>query len=182
MPADRPPPSTALLRAAQEALRTSVAAVPVLKATTTTPTAPQAPPASPPAEVPPALKKDRPSQRPPRPLNPNQISAARLLLAGTSVTETADAIGVNRYTITRWKADPRFQNELRRQASATEARERAKLDRAAPRHMAPHGATFSRHNTPNEPTAAPPVPRYSGATDRAILAGLPRPGNPGRDP
>jgi hypothetical protein len=102
-----------------------------------------------------------------------------MLLAGSSVIETASALGINRYTITRWKADPRFQAELRRQTSVMAARHEAQPGRAAPRHMAPHCATFSRPPMQNEPTASPPATPYSGAAYRAILAGLPRPGKTG---
>jgi hypothetical protein len=76
--------------------------------------------------------------RPAKPLNPNQLTAARLLLAGHSVTAVAATLGVDPYTISRWKKDPRFQSELRR--------------------TAPPGAT-PRHNfyppVQNQPTARP---------------------------
>jgi hypothetical protein len=129
----------AIFRAVQDALRDAVPPVPRL-----------APPTSPPrpAAAEPARKK---TQGPSRALNPNQISAARMLLEGCSVTDTAAALGVNRYTITRWKADPRFQNELRRQVSVTTARHENQSARAAPRHMAPHGATFLKPSAQNEP-------------------------------
>jgi hypothetical protein len=61
-----------------------------------------------------------------------------MLLEGCSITETAAALGVNRYTITRWKGDPRFQSELRRQISVTTARRECRAAGAALRHMAPH--------------------------------------------
>ena len=72
----------------------------------------------------------RPVDRNAQPLEPVQLSGARLLLEGKSMTEVAAALGVHRYTVTRWKSDPRFQAELRRQ-----------VERAALRNTAPHGAT-----------------------------------------
>jgi hypothetical protein len=65
-----------------------------------------------------------------RPLKAIQLSAARLLLDGKSVTEVAAELEVHRYTISRWQSDPRFQAELRRQ-----------VERAALRNTAPQRAT-----------------------------------------
>ena len=70
------------------------------------------------------------SARKPRALKAIQLTAARLLLQGRSVTEVARELEVHRYTISRWQSDPRFQAELRRQ-----------LERDALRHAAQHGAT-----------------------------------------
>ena len=72
----------------------------------------------------------RPVERNAQPLEPIQLTGARLLLEGRSMTEVAAALGVHRYTVTRWKSDPRFQAELRRQ-----------VERAALRNTVPHGAT-----------------------------------------
>ena len=114
-----------------------------------------------------------------RQLKPKQLTAARLLLAGRQITEVAAALGVHRYTISRWQSDPLFQAELRRQTAASTAAPAGSpvatlraTDGAAPRHSAPHGATFRAPPAQNEPNV---VPRYSAAKTRAILAGLPRP-------
>jgi hypothetical protein len=71
--------------------------------------------------------------RNPRPLKPIQLTGARLLLQGEPTQAVAATLGVHRYTVSRWKSDPRFQAELRRQ-----------VDRAAQRNTAQHGATVSR--------------------------------------
>jgi hypothetical protein len=114
-----------------------------------------------------------------RPLKPKHLTADRLLLAGRRITDVAAAVRVHRYTVSRWQADPAFQAELRRQtAAATAAPARPRdvtpraTDGAAPRHVAPHCATFRSPPAQNEPNVAP---RYSAAETRAILAGLPRP-------
>ena len=89
-------------------------------------------------------------KRPAKPLNPNQLTAARLLLAGHSVTAVAATLGVDPYTISRWKKDPRFQSELRRQIHLQ--------SNPPPTRTAPPGAT-PRHNfyppVQNQPTARP---------------------------
>jgi hypothetical protein len=89
---------------------------------------------------------------PRRPLEPRQLTAARLLLAGASVAETARQLRVHRYTVSRWKVDPRFQAELRRQVAAS----------AAPRNGAPQTATLLRAPALNEPTAGPREPAGRG--------------------
>lgn len=104
----------------------------------------------------------RPPLQRPRPLTPRQLTAARLLLAGRSVGETARELRVHRYTITRWKSDPRFDAELRRQVASTAAREAAG---AAPRNMAPHGATFPRSPAQNEPKPAAVRPLHPAAAE-----------------
>ena len=104
-------------------------------------------------------------------LKPKQLSAARLLLAGRSITDVATALGVHRYTVTRWQSDPLFQAELRRQTADTAARG-AVTTGAAPRNTAQHCATSGDAIRQNEPTAGP---RYSDRSARAILTGLPRP-------
>jgi hypothetical protein len=111
-------------------------------------------------------------RRTPQRLKPKQLSGARLLLAGRSITQVAAALGVHRYTVTRWQSDPQFQAELRRQ-TADAAAQGGVAAGAAPRNVAPHGATSAGAIRQNEPTAGP---RYSGALTRAILTGLPRPG------
>jgi len=79
----------------------------------------------------------------PRPLNPNQLTAARLLLHGYQVRLIAEFLDLHPYTVSRWKKDPRFQAELRRQTDL------------GVRHTAQQGAT---RNAPaqNEATATPP--------------------------
>jgi hypothetical protein len=52
-------------------------------------------------------------RRPPRPLTPNQLRAARLLLAGHSTTAIAAALAIDRHTLATWKRLPLFQQELR---------------------------------------------------------------------
>ena len=54
-----------------------------------------------------------PRKRPPRPLTPKQLRAARLLLAGHSTTATAAALNIDRHTLATWKRLPLFQQELR---------------------------------------------------------------------
>jgi hypothetical protein len=109
-------------------------------------------------QISPQLRKTNPTQPPnpqstirnrqsQKPLNPNQLTAARLLLAGQSVTAVAASLRVDPYTISRWKKDPRFQAELRRQIH---------LQANPPTRAAPQCAT-PRHNfypfLQNEPTA-----------------------------
>jgi DNA-binding CsgD family transcriptional regulator len=53
-------------------------------------------------------------KRPPRPLTPAQLRAARLLAAGQSTNAVAAALGVDRHTVADWKRHPYFQPELRR--------------------------------------------------------------------
>ena len=58
-------------------------------------------------------------QRPPDPvLQPRQLTAARLLLAGWRVTAVAARLGVDRHTLADWMKDPAFQREVRRMAVA----------------------------------------------------------------
>ena len=78
----------------------------------------------------PIVKTKPPVPRGGRPLKPIQLSAARLLLDGKSVTDVAAELEVHRYTVSRWQSDPRFQAELRRQ-----------VERAALRNTAPQRAT-----------------------------------------
>jgi hypothetical protein len=118
------PVNPALTRAISAALPSITPPAP--HGATKTHTAPQLPP--------------RPRRtNPPRPLNPNQLTAARLLLAGHSVTAVAAALHVDPYTVSRWKKDPRFQSELHYQT--------ALLSTAAP-----HGATRD-HTAPQIPRA-----------------------------
>ena len=222
MPADRPPPTAAFLRAAEEALRASIPPLPSFP-----------PPAAP---VPPAVPPRPPDRtRPPRPLAPRQLTAARLLLAGMRVSEVAARLGVDPYTVTRWKRDPRFQAEIRRQVSVAVAKQieptpgatktntaqrkptvsqsnlqnKANSDRstpagpgaasasavpAAPRGQSDAPGCATRTNTAQQKPTTSTSPaqnkakpgaasaRYSDGWIRAILAGLPRPGNTGRDP
>src|SRR5688572_1791390 len=50
----------------------------------------------------PRVTPQAPRPRPPRPLKPVQLTAARLLLQGQSVTAVASTLGVHRYTVARW--------------------------------------------------------------------------------
>jgi hypothetical protein len=68
-------------------------------------------------------------------LNPRQLQAIDLLLAGQRVHQVADAVGVTPRTITRWKnAQPEFMAEYNRRVAAhssvTAARLRNMVDRA----------------------------------------------------
>jgi hypothetical protein len=78
----------------------------------------------------PAVKTNPASPADRRPLKAAQLSAARLLLDGKSISAVAAELEVHRYTISRWQSDPRFQAELRRQ-----------VERAALRNTAPQRAT-----------------------------------------
>jgi hypothetical protein len=51
-------------------------------------------------------------------LQPRQVRAVRLLLAGHGVAEVARAVGVCRHTVSRWMKDPVFRAEVRGHASA----------------------------------------------------------------
>ena len=166
MPSDKPSirRGMAIVDAARQALRAGVV-VPVPPPHPATSTAAPG--------VPPVARPNRP--RAPRPLAPRQLTAARQLLAGHSVSEVALGMGLHPYTVTRWKRDPRFQAELRRQVSVSVARQDAGAGRATKTNMAQHGATVSNPPARNEPTAAARASRYSDAALRAILAGLPRP-------
>ncbi len=53
-----------------------------------------------------------------KPLRPNQLTAARLLLAGHSVSAVAASLKIHPYTLSRWKRNPAFQAELRRQTDS----------------------------------------------------------------
>ena len=70
------------------------------------------------------------------------MTAARLLLAGRSVVAVAAELGVHPYTVSRWKRDPGFQAELRRQ-----------VDGATGRNTAQQKPTASTPPAQNEPTA-----------------------------
>src|SRR5688500_14441868 len=61
---------------------------------------------------------DKTNPRQPR-VPPRQMAAARLLLAGRRVMEVAAELGVHRYTVSRWKRQPGFEAEVRRQLDAT---------------------------------------------------------------
>jgi DNA-binding CsgD family transcriptional regulator len=52
--------------------------------------------------------------RAPAPLTPDQLRAARLLVAGHKSGEVAAALRLNRHTVAKWKRLPLFQRELRR--------------------------------------------------------------------
>jgi hypothetical protein len=66
-------------------------------------------------------------------LRPIQLTAARLLLAGQPINAVAATLGLHPYTITRWKQNPLFQAELRRQTDAL-ARNTAQ-QKPTPRHI-----------------------------------------------
>lgn len=64
-------------------------------------------------------------------VTPRQMTAARLLLAGRRVAEVAGELGVHPYTVSRWKRDPSFEAELRRQVERATARNAAQQKPAA---------------------------------------------------
>lgn len=68
------------------------------------------------------------------------MTAARLLLAGRGVAEVAGELGAHPYTVSRWKRDPLFQAELRRQ-----------VERATARNAAQQEATGRQPPARNEP-------------------------------
>ena len=74
-------------------------------------------------------------------VTPRQMLAARLLLSGRGVAEVAGELGVHPYTVSRWKRDPLFEAELRRQ-----------VERATGRNTAQPGATRLRTPAQNEAT------------------------------
>ncbi len=47
-------------------------------------------------------------------LNPNQLQAVTLLASGVSSSAIADQLKVTRETVSRWRAQPEFQDELDR--------------------------------------------------------------------
>jgi DNA-binding NarL/FixJ family response regulator len=57
--------------------------------------------------------KSNPEPRTPRPLTPNHLRAARLLVAGQTTTAIAAALGLDRHTVSQWKRLPAFQREIR---------------------------------------------------------------------
>jgi hypothetical protein len=59
-----------------------------------------------------ALPQPTPGKRPPRALTPDQLRAARLLVAGHITNDIAAALSLNRRTIAKWKRRPAFQAEL----------------------------------------------------------------------
>jgi hypothetical protein len=63
----------------------------------------------------------------PRPagVTPRQMMAARLLLSGHGVTAVGRQLGVHPYTVSRWKRNPLFEAELRRQVERATARNTA---------------------------------------------------------
>jgi hypothetical protein len=52
--------------------------------------------------------------RKPRPLTPNHLRAARLLVAGQTTTAIAATLGIDRHTLAHWKQIPAFQREIHR--------------------------------------------------------------------
>jgi hypothetical protein len=58
-------------------------------------------------------------------ITPRQELALEALLSGATVQQAADAAGVDRRTITRWKSDPAFRSALR--VAEREARARVSM-------------------------------------------------------
>ena len=140
-------PHPALLRAANSALP-PLAPLPAPHSATKSTKAPQNVP-SPAAG---AKRTQLPAPSPPTPdpcpltppLPPRQLSAARLLLAGHTLSSAATSLGLSRYTLARWQKSPAFRAELLRQLAQF------------PRHQAPQGAT----KCPN-----PPAPTRAGKNE-----------------
>lgn len=88
----------------------------------------------------------------PKPLKPRQLSAARLLLAGHSVSAAAAALHIHPYTLNRWKRYPLFHAELRRQTDAL-ARNTAQQKPTARNNLTPFWQ--------NEPKRQPGTPTPS---------------------
>jgi hypothetical protein len=129
----------------------------------TNPPPPPAPPAPDRVTVPVARK--------PKPLDPRRLTAARLLLAGRSVNAVAAELGVHRYTVSRWKSDPRFEAELRRQVAGAAARNTAQQNVTIPRPGPKNEATLV--GRPGRPASAAPDPaNYTLRRPAAILTGL----------
>ena len=82
-----------------------------------------------PAQAAPARPAGAVASVPRGPLRPVQMTAARLLLAGRPVKAVAAALGMHPYTVSRWKSDPRFQAELRRQVDGATGRNTAQQNR-----------------------------------------------------
>ena len=61
-------------------------------------------------------------------LQPRQLTAARLLLAGWRVTAVAARLRIDRHTLSDWMKDPAFQREVRRMAVALPVDELVKGD------------------------------------------------------
>jgi DNA-binding NarL/FixJ family response regulator len=85
-----------------------------------------------PQPQPPLRKTNPPRPSSNKPLNPNQLTAARLLLAGHRVIDVASILKVDPYTVSRWKKDPRFQSELHYQIAYQSIP--AAPQKATPRH------------------------------------------------
>ena len=66
-----------------------------------------------------------PQSSPPRPLSPRMLTAAELLLAGSTVAAAALRLGINPRTIFRWLKQPRFRAEIDRRADLAERFRRA---------------------------------------------------------
>jgi hypothetical protein len=79
---------------------------------------------------------------------PRQMMAARLLLAGRRVAEVAAELGVHPYTVSRWKRDPLFEAELRRQVDRVDRIDR--IDRATSRNTAQQNPTRAQPSARNE--------------------------------
>ncbi|MDB5319857.1 MAG: beta-glucosidase-like glycosyl hydrolase [Phycisphaerales bacterium] len=108
------------------------------------------------------LRKSNPP-RPPsnKPLHPNQLSAARLLLAGHRVKDVASVLHVDPYTVTRWKKDPRFQSELRYQTDLHSTLDAPQ--KPTPRHN--HGAPVQ-----NEANSMPSIAEFAKTSPGARMA------------
>jgi uncharacterized protein YjcR len=77
--------------------------------------------------------------------------AARLLLSGRRASAVAEELGVHPYTVSRWKRNPLFDAELRRQAERITTK--TPPPTALPRNAAQQKPTASSPPLQNEPNA-----------------------------
>jgi hypothetical protein len=90
------------------------------------------------------------------PLSHRQLLALQFLAAGHTLTATAAALRLHRYTLTRWLKNPLFQAHLERRLAGPI---HLHVTSATKRHTAPQSATPQPHILPNKPTPArPPSP------------------------
>jgi DNA-binding NarL/FixJ family response regulator len=71
------------------------------------------------------IAKTNPTPVPARSLAPRMLTAAELLLAGSSVAAAAVRLGISPRTIFRWLKQPRFRAEIDRRADLAERFKRA---------------------------------------------------------
>jgi hypothetical protein len=120
---------------------------------------PQKSKSNPPSNPKPAIRHPQSN----KPLRPNQLTAARLLLAGHSVSAAAASLKIHPYTLSRWKRNPVFQAELRRQTDAM-ARNTAQQKPASRNNSTP----FWQNEVTGRTCAPPPFRQESVTLPRPI--------------